>query len=177
METSKGFHPFRVAAVCVIAAIAASACGGGPDNGISQQASDTSAATVAGAHSPNPTAQVQGYPYDWSHRHLIFSAPRTAEMAQRLEQEPRYRIQQAWRARQARGGTDAYMQALDTLAVQLSASRNVAVSSSGKRSQPPPPKRLRGDWSVNIGSGANSWRRQIPRKVFVQSDRRTRLHQ
>src|SRR6266849_10954712 len=37
-------------------------------------------------------------PTDWSHRHLIYSQPRTAEAAARLQQEPRYQQQLAQRS-------------------------------------------------------------------------------
>jgi len=33
---------------------------------------------------------VIGIPEDWSHHHVVFSQPRTAEDAVRLQQEPRY---------------------------------------------------------------------------------------
>ena len=31
-----------------------------------------------------------GVPWDWSHHHAIFSAPASAEQANKLQQEPRY---------------------------------------------------------------------------------------
>ena len=38
-------------------------------------------------------------PTDWSHRHLIFSHPRSAEQAARVSQDPRY-LQQVYRRQQ-----------------------------------------------------------------------------
>ena len=38
-----------------------------------------------------------GIPYDWSHHHLVFAAPKDAKQAAQLEQEPRYLHQQARR--------------------------------------------------------------------------------
>ncbi len=106
-----------------------------------------------------------GFPYDWSHRHLIFSRPSSPAIAERLEREPRYRIQQAWRARQARSGSaDEYMQALDALALQLAAGRAVPKVLIPRRGQPPPRRRLRGDWSVNLGSGAKVGAGRYPAK-------------
>ena len=42
-------------------------------------------------------AQAQGIPNDWSHHHVVFSIPSSPEALERLEQEPRYQMQQAWR--------------------------------------------------------------------------------
>ncbi len=42
-----------------------------------------------------------GNPHDWSHHHLIFSAPKDASQAAELEQEPRYQHQQAYRKAKA----------------------------------------------------------------------------
>ena len=33
---------------------------------------------------------LEGYPTDWTHRHVIFSQPATADQAERLAQDPRY---------------------------------------------------------------------------------------
>ena len=52
-------------------------------------------------------AQAQGIPNDWSHHHVVFSMPSSPEALERLEQEPRYQMQQAWRERQAVLGDSA----------------------------------------------------------------------
>jgi len=77
-------------------------------------------------------------PTDWSHRHLIFSTPRTAEQFARLNQDPRY-WQQVYR-RQARAlpVTNANPQGWLETAFR-----------HGNR-QP-----LHKDWAVSLGSGAS----------------------
>lgn len=52
-------------------------------------------------------AQAQGIPHDWSHHRVVFSMPSSPEARERLEQEPRYQMQQAWRERQAVLGDSA----------------------------------------------------------------------
>jgi len=103
---------------------------------------------------PVQTPRPQGIPYDWSHRHLIFSRPSSPAMARRLEHEPRYQMQQAWRHRQAvAGSAEAYMQQLDALAVQLATARKLPTLPPLK-GKPLPKKPLHGDWSVSLGSAS-----------------------
>ncbi len=52
-------------------------------------------------------AQAQGIPYDWSHHHLIFSKPASGVALQKLQQDPRYQMQEAWHHREALAGNSA----------------------------------------------------------------------
>jgi len=65
---------------------------------------------------PPQTAAVHGIPYDWTHRHLIFSKPSSPQALQKLQRNPRYQIQQAWRSRQRLGNSAAV---LDAKALQI----------------------------------------------------------
>ena len=193
MNRSIGAARWRMALACAIALAAVAASARALVNDAAPRGSNSAAVTGANlprlqtpateetltANHPLPTTAVRtktppslaqppmmrGFPYDWSHRHLIFSRPSSPAIAQRLERDPRYRIQQAWRARQARSGsTDEYMQALDTLAIQLAAGgtkRKVLVPGWGK---PLPQHRLSGDWSINLGSGATVGAGRYPAK-------------
>jgi hypothetical protein len=141
MKISIAVRRWRMVLPFVIALCAATGCGGGLDSRGTPSPSNASANAPAGKpadikHSP------PGFPYDWSHRHLIFSRPLDASTAQRLQQEPRYQMQQAWRARQGRdGGVDAYMQSLDARARQLAATRTLPVLPRLKWGLPAPHKR------------------------------------
>jgi hypothetical protein len=144
-STRAGLRRAALATALALVAVAASAL----FNQESQQVSAGSI-TVAAKAAIDSTG-LHGIPNDWSHHHLIFSRPGSAALAARLEKDPRYRIQRAWRALQARPGTaEAYMQSLDALAVRLSAAKKISVSPKKKGK----PDSLTGDWSVNLGSGA-----------------------
>jgi hypothetical protein len=77
---------------------------------------------------------LEGLPTDWTHRHVIFSQPTTAEQAQRLAQDPRY-WQQWYRQNFAR-------EASPELESVLSNVFHKADSSSS----------LQRDWSEDLGS-------------------------
>jgi hypothetical protein len=79
-------------------------------------------------------AQAQGIPNDWSHHHVVFSMPSSPEALERLEQEPRYQMQQAWRERQAVLGDSAAV--FDSEARQIMNTRDS----------------LKRDWSASLGS-------------------------
>jgi hypothetical protein len=77
---------------------------------------------------------------DWSHRHLIFSQPRTAEQAARLQQDPRFEQQMSRRSQRlvlANGG-----EAESTIR-------------SDARSHPHKHFPLRRDWSADLGAGGS----------------------
>jgi hypothetical protein len=79
-----------------------------------------------------------GFPDDWSHHHLVFSAPSSPEERQLVGREPRYWIQQLrglWQP--SRAGTTVQLQ------------RSEAI----KRWQPRS-RRLHQDWSMSMGLGA-----------------------
>jgi hypothetical protein len=110
------------------------------------------------AASPAAPKRPLGIPHDWSHRHLIFSRPASPQAARRLERDPRYRIQQAWRHRQAVASTaEAYMQSLDAMAVQLASARRSGTMPPPKGKKPPKPtptptNQLHGDWTVSLNA-------------------------
>jgi hypothetical protein len=113
---------------------------------------------------PKPI-HLQGIPNDWSHHHLIFSRPSSPEMARRLEQNPRYRIQQAWRARQVRyPTTESWMQNLDALAIRLAAKRTLPRLPRLPWGKPFPSRSMHGDWSMDMGSSATVGADRYPAK-------------
>jgi hypothetical protein len=77
---------------------------------------------------------------DWSHRHLIFSAPKNLIHAFQLSSNPRY-VQQ-WMRRNA----------------------EVQSSSQGWRWRRAHPESLKGDWSMNMGTGAKVGQGMYPAK-------------
>lgn len=98
--------------------------------------------TVHNPMPPLPTPQERGIPYDWSHRHVIFSRPSTPAMVRRFEQQPRYQMQRRWRHRQAvAGSVEDYMQTLDALAVRLATRRTLPVLPKLKWGIPLPVKK------------------------------------
>lgn len=89
-------------------------------------------------------ATSEGFPTDWTHHHVIYSQPVTAEQAQRVALDPRYR-QQSYRLNFAR-----------TLALD-GESESVAsgLASTG---------RVKGFWSEDMGTGATSGADNYPAK-------------
>jgi len=77
---------------------------------------------------------------DWSHRHLIFSAPKNLIHAFQLSSNPRY-VQQ-WMRRNA----------------------EIQSSSQGWRWRRAHPESLKGDWSMNMGAGARVGQGMYPAK-------------
>ncbi len=143
-----------------IAVVALLGCGDSPD------AAGMANATAAQQIPHHPPAAL-GIPHDWSHRHLIFSRPQSAAAAHQLEREPRFRIQQAWRASQAgAAGVEARMRTLDALAVQLASApgRRTAPLGWGRPLWGRPKRRLHSDWSVSLGSGATVGAGMYPAK-------------
>jgi hypothetical protein len=164
MNSSLGVRSL-IGALCAFALAAATGCGRGVGGSVSPTSLAQSATpTSRGA---GDATLSQGLPYDWSHRRLIFSRPHSAAIAQRLEREPRYRMQQAWRARPAlMGAVDAYMHLLDARAVELAASAQW----SAKSARAQPRRRLTGDWSVNLGSGATVGADRFPAKYSFNAN-------
>src|SRR5271165_3653615 len=89
-----------------------------------------------------------GFPYDWSHRHVVFSNPGTLDDAERngayskwsgIVNHPRYQIQQGYQSLSHRHwrGWDQRK-----------------------------PKALKTDWSMRLGSGATVGMGQYPAKYF-----------
>ena len=164
----------RLAAALIIsialAMIGGPGCGGNPGAGsiAAAPAAQVTAPQVSAAPRLAPTAPApQGIPHDWSHRHLIFSRPQSASAARQLEREPRFRIQQAWRASQSgAGGVEARMRTLDALAVQLASAptRGAVPLGWGRPLWGDPKRRLHSDWSVSLGSGATVGAGMYPAK-------------
>jgi hypothetical protein len=97
-------------------------------------------------------------PTDWSHRHLIFTAPTSPEQLARVSQDPRYQ-QQVYRRQQRLtlpGGTV-------TTAVALADGVSLPVSSSHYRLKLAS-KKIKRDWSENLGSGASAGAGVYPAK-------------
>lgn len=83
----------------------------------------------------------QGVPTDWSHLHVIFSQPATAEQADLVQRDPRY-WQQWYRRNVSRVlSVDASVRAAEA-----------SVAFSGDHPAVSGPKQA--DWSVNMGTGA-----------------------
>ncbi|HTW59278.1 MAG TPA: hypothetical protein VMD99_14195 [Terriglobales bacterium] len=95
-------------------------------------------------HAAEPTPE--GLPTDWTHQHVIFSQPGTAEQAQRVGGDLRY-WQQWYRQKMSRA-----------LAEQAAHAATYPVSSRvGSQQQ-------NADWSENLGSGASAGAGNFPAK-------------
>jgi len=90
---------------------------------------------------------------DWSHQHVVFSKPATAEQAKRLERDPRYRQQ---RLRHA--------PADNALAAEAGYSSKLAVFGDRHRIHGEDPA-INEDWSLDLGSGASVGATNYPAKI------------
>ena len=93
----------------------------------------------------------QGFPTDWSHHHLIFSRPRNAQVAAKVEGNPRYWQQFARRNVPRVLSDDGYA----PLEVHSIRHRKSGGGTATKISR---------DWSVNMGSGASTGADNYPAK-------------
>src|SRR5208283_3460031 len=84
----------------------------------------------------------QGLPSDWTHRHIIFSKPSTAEQMKRVSKDPRY-LQQSQRNN-----------ALRLLPPESDAAESIGESLVAKVVGPKKTN-MRRDWSMSLGSGAS----------------------
>ena len=115
------------------------------------------ALTVSAA---KPSRRGIALPTDWSHRHLIFSQPRSVEQAIHLQQDPRFRQQLYRRAlplmlppdRQEMGGIHAPQQPHLRFPVRI-----------------PPRERSTGLWSQSLGAGAGVGAVNFPAKFSFNS--------
>src|SRR5208337_707792 len=94
---------------------------------------------LLGQTSPDSEAAVP-LPTDWSHHHLVFSRPATAEQFMRVQQDPRYwqQLLRQSRTTQPEGELD-----------------DARASDLQRRPEPPLPRKVRKlkrDWSVNMNS-------------------------
>jgi hypothetical protein len=95
-------------------------------------------------HAAKPTAE--GYPTDWTHRHVIFSQPANAEQAQRIAQDTRY-WQQWYRQRVPR-------------TLEITAGEEPSDSFEFRRLS----RKTKGFWSENMGTGATVGAGNFPAK-------------
>ncbi len=100
---------------------------------------------------------LHGFPNDWSHRHLIFSKPRSAAQLEQFQKNPRYQMQQAWR-----NGVGNSAAALDAKALQIVHSWGHPVTSIKTK--------LKKDWSVSMGTGTHGSADVFPAKYGFASD-------
>jgi len=107
------------------------------------------AATLLGQAAPDSKANVPVI-IDWSHRHLIFSQPATPEQAARVQQDPRYWLQQRHS--------------------ELAAQAPEPAATQEDRGQPQQPHR---DWSENMGAGASVGAGNFPAKYSLALQRAT----
>jgi hypothetical protein len=105
---------------------------------------------LLGQASPDSGA-VAPVPTDWSHHHVIFSRPATAEQAKRVQQDPRY-----WQQIARHSPRLPASEMSGALVPELQ--RDVKSSRSGKKGQ------LSRDWSEDIGSGASVGAGNYPAK-------------
>jgi len=91
-------------------------------------------------------------PTDWSHRHIVFSRPRTTEQAERVRKDPRY-WQQRYRAE---------------LPVRLpAADGREALALESRKARRKHPEKLHRDWAENMGTGANVGAANYPAKFSI----------
>jgi hypothetical protein len=90
-------------------------------------------------------------PYDWSHRHVLFSQPSSLSQARRLQEEPRYWHQMFRRNAEGRVGTDARERGRDP--------REPRRFPRPKRDPATP---LARDWAVSLGTGASTGNATFP---------------
>ncbi len=97
----------------------------------------------------------QGYPTDWSHRHLVFSRPGTAQQESRIGADPRY-WQQFARRNVARFLTENGRHGVDD------------GDFSFARFPARPTPQLHRDWAQSLGSGASVGAGNFPAKYSFQ---------
>jgi len=121
--------------------------------------------SILGALTLSPALLGQAFPVsqaaapvitDWSHSHVIFSKPATAEQAARLERDPRYRQQ---RLREAQAGR--------ALAPQAGYSSKLSAYRERNRTHGKNPA-INEDWSLDLGTGASVGATNYPAKVAFQ---------
>jgi hypothetical protein len=91
-------------------------------------------------------------PYDWSHRHVVFSKPATLQQAAQLQREPRY-----WHQLLRR---NAVGRRPGTVSGALELGLRDAATFRG--TQPAPASPLGRDWAVSLGTGASTGSANFP---------------
>jgi hypothetical protein len=92
-------------------------------------------------------------PTDWSHSHLIFSRPGSAQQLARVSEDPRY-WQQLYRREQQ---------------LALPGGRNAAIDAFAPVAFPGKGLRLKRDWSVDLGGGGSAGAANYPAKFSFDS--------
>jgi hypothetical protein len=95
---------------------------------------------------------------DWSHHHVIFSRPGTAEQAARLEKDPRY-LQQRYRNEVP--PMAPMVEPRDDIALELPIGSHSSPAVNSKK--------LNGDWQENLGSGASVGAANYPAKYSFKA--------
>ena len=99
-----------------------------------------------------------GYPTDWSHHYLIFSAPRDAAQAVELSKDPRY-LQQ-WYRRNAAPSVEGGGNGEGAIGASSFAGWESDSSGSGRANSNP----LHGDWNESLGPGGTVGAGHYPAK-------------
>ncbi|MGA2859908.1 MAG: hypothetical protein ABSE40_23820 [Candidatus Sulfotelmatobacter sp.] len=116
--------------------------------GLSLLAVLTLSSAFLGQTSQDSKARVS-LPTDWSHHHLVFSKPATAEQLKRVQQDPRYRQQLLRRSQTTVPAAG--------LGVALTSELPDSKTPLASRSQ-----KLKRDWSEDMGAGATVGAGQYP---------------
>ena len=126
---------------------------------------------IVPASAQDESTRKVGLPDDWSHQHLIFSNPGTADQAMqdgtyeqwlRIQSDPRYLMQQIKRYSPPQAvGEGESSGAAEGRATETDSSDHEIL---GPRLLPHKPKALHRDWSMSMGSGANVGAGQYPAK-------------
>jgi hypothetical protein len=114
---------------------------------------------------PASMGVVRGIPTDWSHRHLIFSAPDPNTAAgDAVRHDARY-----WQQviRRSQNQTDA-SSAVSARTARLSSVSTARTSRFAKPKPTPSPSSLTGDWSVNLGTSAKVSAGMYPAKFAFE---------
>ncbi len=96
----------------------------------------------------------QGFPTDWSHRHVIFSRPATAGRARQVEGDPRY-WQQWARRNMARVLSEDGTNPVNPAFIDFGGSED---------------RKIHRDWSQNMGSGASVGAGNFPAKYSFHTN-------
>jgi hypothetical protein len=118
-------------------------------------------ATVSASR--RPAVYAQGHvaahlPTDWSHRHVVFSAPGSTEQASMLQAEPRYWHQRFRRNTQTLQASDSQLRGLEQL------DREAGDRDRDHHRRRTRKNRLHGDWGMSLGAGATGGDEMYPAK-------------
>jgi hypothetical protein len=110
--------------------------------------------SVMTSHAARPAAKApQGLPTDWTHRHVVFSQPRTLEQMKRVGSEARY-----WQQ------FDRRVAVREVVHEPVSQLRRYTGPRPGQLAK------MKRDWSVNLGSGGSVGAGNFPAKYGFQTE-------